>query len=302
MQNPQAVPDYLMQSDAVRERFARLKTRDVILDVRHVGKRFATPQGECTALDDISFRTYRREFVCVIGPSGCGKSTLIRILAGLDAQTSGEVLLDGKPVQGPGADRGMVFQGYTLFPWLTVKKNVMFGLRMNGSSNGQAEREALQWLDLVGLTRFADVYPHQLSGGMKQRVAIARALANRPRILLMDEPFGALDAQTRARMQTHLLDIWRNIDVTILFITHDLDEAIFLADRILVLKANPGAVQELIEVPVPRPRDYAQVNTPEFIATKARLEALIHPKEVVAIDDGVRPHMIRMTDVSDNVE
>ena len=222
--------------------------------------------------------------------------------AGLEAQTSGEVLLDGKPVQGPGADRGMVFQGYTLFPWLTVKKNVMFGLRMNGSSSGKAEREALQWLDLVGLTRFADVYPHQLSGGMKQRVAIARALANRPRILLMDEPFGALDAQTRARMQTHLLDIWRNIDVTILFITHDLDEAIFLADRILVLKANPGAVQELIEVPVPRPRDYAQVNTPEFIATKARLEALIHPKEAVAIDDGVRPHMIRMTDVSDNVE
>ncbi|MGK8207751.1 ABC transporter ATP-binding protein [Burkholderia cenocepacia] len=303
MQNPQAVPDYLIQSDAVRERFERLKARDVILDVRHVGKRFATPQDECVALDDISFRTHRREFVCVIGPSGCGKSTLIRILAGLDAQTSGEVLLDGKPVQGPGADRGMVFQGYTLFPWLTVKKNVMFGLRMNGSSSGEAEREALQWLDLVGLTRFADVYPHQLSGGMKQRVAIARALANRPRILLMDEPFGALDAQTRARMQTHLLDIWRNIDVTILFITHDLDEAIFLADRILVLKANPGAVQELIEVPVPRPRDYSQVNSPAFIATKARLEALIHPKEVaLADDDGVRPHMIRMTDVSDNVE
>ncbi|AOI67249.1 ABC transporter [Burkholderia territorii] len=302
MQNPHAVPDYLIQSDAVRERFARLKARDVILDVRHVGKRFATPQGECVALDDISFRTHRREFVCVIGPSGCGKSTLIRILAGLDAQTSGEVLLDGKPVQGPGADRGMVFQGYTLFPWLTVKKNVMFGLRMNGSSGSQAEREALQWLDLVGLTRFADVYPHQLSGGMKQRVAIARALANRPRILLMDEPFGALDAQTRARMQTHLLDIWRNIDVTILFITHDLDEAIFLADRILVLKANPGGVQELIEVPVPRPRDYSQVNTPEFIATKARLEALIHPKEVAADDEGVKPHMIRMTDVSDNVE
>lgn len=303
MQNPQAVPDYLIQSDAVRESFARLKERDVILDVRHVGKRFATPQGECVALDDISFRTHRREFVCVIGPSGCGKSTLIRILAGLDAQTSGDVLLDGKPVDGPGADRGMVFQGYTLFPWLTVKKNVMFGLRMNGSSSGAAEREALQWLDLVGLTRFADVYPHQLSGGMKQRVAIARALANRPRILLMDEPFGALDAQTRTRMQTHLLDIWRNIDVTILFITHDLDEAIFLADRILVLKANPGGVQELIEVPVPRPRDYSQVNTPEFIATKARLEALIHPKEAATVeDDGIKPHMIRMTDVTDSVE
>ena len=238
MQNPQAVPDYLMQSDAVRERFARLKTRDVILDVRHVGKRFATPQGECTALDDISFRTYRREFVCVIGPSGCGKSTLIRILAGLEAdERRGAARRQARA--GAGRRSRMVFQGYTLFPWLTVKKNVMFGLRMNGSSSG-TEREALQWLDLVGLTRFADVYPHQLSGGMKQRVAIARALANRPRILLMDEPFGALDAQTRARMQTHLLDIWRNIDVTILFITHDLDEAIFLADRILVLKANPG--------------------------------------------------------------
>ncbi len=303
MQNPQAIPDYLIQSDAVRARFARLKTRDVILEVRHLGKRFKSPQGECVALNDISFKTHRREFVCVIGPSGCGKSTLIRILAGLESQSSGDVLLDGKPVQGPGADRGMVFQGYTLFPWLTVKKNVMFGLRMNGSSSGEAEREAMQWLDLVGLTRFANVYPHQLSGGMKQRVAIARALANRPRILLMDEPFGALDAQTRAKMQAHLLDIWRNIDITILFITHDLDEAIFLADRILVLKANPGEVQELIEVPVLRPRDYAQVNSPEFVVTKARLEALIHPKEAEAPDeDGVRPHMIRMTDVTDNVE
>ncbi|BAX61807.1 ABC transporter ATP-binding protein [Burkholderia stabilis] len=304
MQNPHSLPDYLLQSDAVRERFTRLKARDVILDVRHLGKRFLSPQGEVVALDDISFRTHRREFVCVIGPSGCGKSTLIRILAGLESQTSGDVLLDGKPVRGPGADRGMVFQGYTLFPWLTVKKNVMFGLKRNGSSSGEAEREALQWLDLVGLTRFADVYPHQLSGGMKQRVAIARALANRPRILLMDEPFGALDAQTRAKMQAHLLDIWRNIDVTILFITHDLDEAILLADRILVLKANPGEVQELIEVPVPRPRGYAQFNTPEFIATKARLEALIHPPEddETADDDTVRPHMIRMTDVTDNVE
>ncbi|MBR8303870.1 ABC transporter ATP-binding protein [Burkholderia dolosa] len=304
MHNPHSLPDYLLQSDAVRERFARLKARDVILDVRHLGKRFRSPQGEVVALDDISFRTHRREFVCVIGPSGCGKSTLIRILAGLESQTSGDVLLDGKPVQGPGADRGMVFQGYTLFPWLTVKKNVMFGLKRNGSSSGEAERDALHWLDLVGLARFADVYPHQLSGGMKQRVAIARALANRPRILLMDEPFGALDAQTRAKMQAHLLDIWRNVDVTVLFITHDLDEAILLADRILVLKANPGEVRELIEVPVPRPRDYSQVTTPEFVATKARLEALIHPPSTdeAADEDAVRPHMIRMTDVTDNVE
>ncbi|PXW24745.1 ABC transporter ATP-binding protein [Paraburkholderia caballeronis] len=303
MLNPQTLPSYLIQSDAVRERFARLKAREPILEVRGLGKRFVTPQGEHTALHDVSFTTHRREFVCVIGPSGCGKSTLIRILAGLETQTEGDVLVNGNAVRGPGADRGMVFQGYTLFPWLTVKKNVMFGLRMNGQGAGEAEREAMQWLDLVGLEAFANAYPHQLSGGMKQRVAIARALANRPKILLMDEPFGALDAQTRAKMQTHLLDIWRNVDVTVLFITHDLDEAIFLADRILVLKANPGEVQELIEVPVPRPRGYEQFTSPEFVATRARLDALIHPPVVEPDDDArVRPHMIRLTDVNDVVE
>ncbi|TDV16640.1 ABC transporter ATP-binding protein [Paraburkholderia caballeronis] len=303
MLNPQTLPSYLIQSDAVRERFARLKAREPILEVRGLGKRFVTPQGEHTALHDVSFTTHRREFVCVIGPSGCGKSTLIRILAGLETQTEGDVLVNGNAVRGPGADRGMVFQGYTLFPWLTVKKNVMFGLRMNGQGAGEAEREAMQWLDLVGLEAFANAYPHQLSGGMKQRVAIARALANRPKILLMDEPFGALDAQTRAKMQTHLLDIWRNVDITVLFITHDLDEAIFLADRILVLKANPGEVQELIEVPVPRPRGYEQFTSPEFVATRARLDALIHPPVVEPDDDArVRPHMIRLTDVNDVVE
>ena len=195
-----------------------------------------------------------------------------------------------------------MFQRFALFPSETVAQNISFGLDVAGVDRIERERRVTEQLEFMGLTQFRDAFPHQLSGGMQQRVAIARALVVRPDILLMDEPFGALDAQTRARMQTHLLDIWRNIDVTILFITHDLDEAIFLADRILVLKANPGAVQELIEVPVPRPRDYSQVNTPEFVATKARLEALIHPKEAVAIDDGVRPHMIRMTDVSDNVE
>jgi NitT/TauT family transport system ATP-binding protein len=247
---------------------------------------------------------HRREFVCVIGPSGCGKSTLIRILAGLESHTSGEVLLDSKPVDGPGPDRGMVFQGYTLFPWLSVKKNVMFGPEMNGRGKLDAEREALQWLDLVGLSKFADAYPHQLSGGMKQRVAIARALANQPRILLMDEPFGALDAQTRSKMQAHLLEIWKNIDITVLFITHDLDEAIFLADRILVLKAHPGEVQELIEVPVPRPRHQGQITSAEFIATKARLEELIHPPVAADAEDeeGVHPHVFRMTNVEDNVE
>ena len=299
------LPSYLDQSDAVRARFDRLQQREVILEVKGLGKTFDSHQGPVTALKDINFKTHRRELVCVIGPSGCGKSTLIRILAGLESHTSGEVLLDGQPVQGPGRDRGMVFQGYTLFPWLTVKKNVMFGLEMNNAGRNEAESQARQWLELVGLTKFADAYPHQLSGGMKQRVAIARALANQPRILLMDEPFGALDAQTRAKMQAHLLEIWKNIDITILFITHDLDEAIFLADRILVLKAHPGEVQELIEVPVPRPRSALQIGSPEFQATKARLEALIHPPADLASshdDDDVVPQVIRMTDVSDNVE
>jgi NitT/TauT family transport system ATP-binding protein len=304
MQNPQPVPDYLLQSPEVRARFERIEQREVVLEVKNLGKVFDSPQGQTVALRNIHFKTHRREFVCVIGPSGCGKSTLIRILAGLESHTSGEVLLDGKPVEGPGPDRGMVFQGYTLFPWLTVKKNVMFGPEMNGHGKHEAEREALQWLDLVGLSKFVDAYPHQLSGGMKQRVAIARALANQPRILLMDEPFGALDAQTRAKMQAHLLDIWKNIDITVLFITHDLDEAIFLADRILVLKAHPGEVQELIEVPVPRPRHAGQLTSAEFLATKARLEELIHLPVVEgsAEDDEFRPHVFRMTNVEDNVE
>ncbi len=293
---------YLDQSAAVRERFARLHQREVILEVRDLGKRFMSPQGEVEALRGINFSVHRREFICVIGPSGCGKSSLVRILAGLDRHTSGAALLDGQPITGPGQDRGMVFQGYSLFPWLTVKKNVMFGPAING--RGDAERDALLWLELVGLEKFANAYPHQLSGGMRQRVAIARALVNQPRILLMDEPFGALDAQTRARMQTNLIDIWKNIHITVLFITHDLDVAIFLADRILVLKAHPGEVQEIIEVPVPRPRTPAQFNSPEFLATRARLAELIHPEPepVPADEQAVKPHLIRFTDVNDNVE
>lgn len=296
------LPSYLAQSPAVEARFERLKQRPVILQVEGLCKTFASPQGPVTALRNIDFKTHRREFVCVIGPSGCGKSTLIRILAGLEEQTGGEVLLDGKAVRGPGPDRGMVFQAYTLFPWLTVKKNVMFGLERSGKDHNTAESEARTWIDLVGLAKFENSYPHQLSGGMKQRVAIARALANQPRILLMDEPFGALDAQTRSRMQGYLLDIWKNIDVTILFITHDLDEAIYLADRILVLKAHPGEVQELIEVPVPHPRSPEQMLSPEFLATKARLEALIHPPE----EEGVglsedHLNMVRMVPLDDEV-
>jgi NitT/TauT family transport system ATP-binding protein len=295
----QPLPSYLEQSAEVKERFDALKQRDVILEVKGLMKTFQTPKGEVLALNDIHFKTHRREFVCVIGPSGCGKSTLIRILAGLETASGGEVLLDNQPVVGPGPDRGMVFQGYTLFPWLTVKKNVMFGLLNQGISPVNAESEAMQWIDLVGLEKFADNYPDQLSGGMKQRVAIARALAAKPRILLMDEPFGALDAQTRAKMQAYLIDIWRNVDITILFITHDLDEAIYLSDRILVLKAHPGEVNELIEVPVPRPRHPDQFIDPEFLATRQRLDELIHPP---SDDDDDKLNMIRFTKVGDEVE
>jgi NitT/TauT family transport system ATP-binding protein len=296
------LPSYLDQSPEVRQRFERLTQRPVILEVDGLGKIFDSPQGPVTALKNINFKTHRREFVCVIGPSGCGKSTLIRILAGLEEQSSGEVLLDGKSVRGPGPDRGMVFQGYTLFPWLTVKKNVMFGLERSGKDRNSAEEEARSWIDLVGLSKFENSYPHQLSGGMKQRVAIARALANQPRILLMDEPFGALDAQTRARMQSYLLDIWKNIDVTILFITHDLDEAVYLADRILVLKAHPGEVEELIEVPVPHPRSVDQLLSPEFLATKARLEELIHPPEEETLGlSEEHLNMVRMVPLDDEV-
>ena len=179
----------------------------------------------------------------------------------------------------------------------------MFGFEMNGIGNIESGREADFWLELVGLEKFANAFPHELSGGMKQRVAIARALVNQPRILLMDEPFGALDAQTRCKMQSHLLEIWRNIDITIVFITHDLDEAIFLADRILVLKAHPGEVQELIEVPVPRPRNASQIFSPEFLAIKARLEALIHPHEQKEESEiPIQQRMIRFVNVEDNVE
>jgi NitT/TauT family transport system ATP-binding protein len=300
--SPASLPSYLEQAAEVRARFERLKARDVILDVRHLIKIFESGPQSTTALNDINFRTHRREFLCVVGPSGCGKSTLVRILAGLEEKSSGEVLLLGKAVTEPGSDRGMVFQGYTLFPWLTVKRNVMFGLEVNGHGKHESERQALQWLQLVGLEKFADAYPNQLSGGMKQRVAIVRALANQPRILLMDEPFGALDAQTRCRMQAHLLEIWRKIDITIVFITHDLDEAIFLADRILVLSAHPGEVRELIEVPVPRPRA-AQMISPAFLATKARLEELIQDSKSDDDEEVESYQMVaRLTEVTDNVE
>jgi NitT/TauT family transport system ATP-binding protein len=273
----EAMRSYLDQTPEVAARFRRLVERPVVLEVKGLTKRFESSRGAVTALENLSFSVHKREFTCVIGPSGCGKSTLVRILAGLETATSGEVLVEGKSVSGPGPDRGMVFQGYTLFPWLSVKENVMFGPRVSGTSSVAAEREARQWIDLVGLGKFENAYPHQLSGGMKQRVAIARALANQPRVLFMDEPFGALDAQTRCEMQNYLLDIWKNVDITIVFITHDLDEAVFLSDRILVLDANPGRFREMVQVPVPRPRHNDQLFEPLFGAARKHIEHLIHP-------------------------
>lgn len=293
------IPNYKQQNEAVKDRFDRLKQRPVTMEVKGLTKEFNTNNGKVTALKDINLSIYKREFVCVIGPSGCGKSTLIRILAGLETATSGQVLLDGKEVSKPGPERGMVFQGYTLFPWLTVKENIMFGLIESGEGKDTAEANARQWADLIGLSKFENHYPNQLSGGMKQRVAIARALANQPKILLMDEPFGALDAQTRSKMQAYLMEIWKNIDITVFFITHDLDEAVYLADRILVLKANPGEIEELIEVPVPQPRNAEQFLSPEFLATKQHIESLIHPK--TDSDDDDHMNLVRMVNVKSDV-
>ena len=270
------LPSYLDHTPEVQQRIDSLAGRPVVMSVEGLSREFDAAGVRTTALSRVSFEVRQREFISVIGPSGCGKSTLIRILAGLDYPTSGTVRLDGRAVQGPGADRGMVFQGYTLFPWLTVKKNVMFGLKMKGIPRATAEQMAVEWLGVVGLSDASDKYPGQLSGGMKQRVAIARALANEPRILLMDEPFGALDAQTRCSMQAHLLRIWEAVDVTVLFITHDLEEAVYLSDRIVVLGANPGRIVEIIDVPVARPRGPHQFLSGHFLATKQRLEELIH--------------------------
>jgi NitT/TauT family transport system ATP-binding protein len=292
------LPDYREQAPEVATRFERIRRRPVILSVQNLRKVFGSNGNTQLVFDHVSLEIHRREFICVVGPSGCGKSTLIRIVAGLDEASGGEVLLDGKSVAGPGSDRGMVFQGYTLFPWLTVKRNVMFGLKMQGKADSMAESEAREWLEMVGLAKFENLYPHELSGGMKQRVAIARALANNPRILIMDEPFAALDAQTRCQMQAYLLQIWKKVDATILFITHDLDEAAYLADRIVVMGSNPGRVVEIIENPVPRPRSADQFISPEFLALKKRLEEHIHPRwEAVE-----KLPMIKLTEAGDEVE
>ena len=242
-------------------------------------------KGPVTAIDHVNLEVKDGEFVMIVGPSGCGKTTLINILGGLNTATSGEVLLDGKPVPGPGADRGMVFQGYSLFPWLTVQKNVEFGLKMKKMPKAQRAEQAKKFIDLVGLTGFENALPKQLSGGMKQRVAIARTLANEPEILLMDEPFGALDAQTRVVMQELLADISKKTKTTILFITHDIDEAVLLGDRIYVMSRRPGTIREVLDVNIPGVRSHESLVLPEFLATKKKIMDMLWKESMDAAMD-----------------
>lgn len=279
--------------------FEHIYTRPVMLETKQLTQIFQHGDSERTVLNQIDLRIHKREFVCVIGPSGCGKSTLSRVVAGLDDYHSGEVLVEGQKIKGPSSERGMVFQGYTLFPWKTVKENVMFGPLMKGISQTRAEEMAREWINIIGLEKYENQFPHELSGGMKQRVAIARTLVNEPKILLMDEPFGALDPYTRQKMQKHLMDLWQNIDITILFVTHDMDEAILLADRIVALKANPGEVKEIIEVNLPRPRTMELMQSPEFKQLRQRVDLLVHHQEE-ALDPALQdlPQIPRMTPVS----
>ncbi len=248
----------------------------MILEIKDLKKSFPKKKGEMVAIADFDLDVEEGEFVCLLGPSGCGKTTVLRIIAGLEVPTTGTILLNGKQISGPGSDRGMVFQEFALFPWRTVRRNVEFGLELKGVPPEERRARTQRYIDLVGLSGFEDYHPYQLSGGMKQRVGIARALANEPSILLMDEPFGALDAQTRNLMQKELLRIWSETRKTVIFVTHSVDEALFLADRIVVMTARPSTVGEIYKIEWPRPRDRA---SPEFAALRkqilAHLESMV---------------------------
>ena len=253
--------------------------------IRNVSVWFDDRQrGRVLAVDDVSAAIADGEFVCIVGPSGCGKSTLLNVVGGLVRANVGDVLVDGQPITGPGPDRGMVFQSYTLYQWLTVRANVEFGLKLAKIPSAERRRISDRLIELVRLEGFADAYPKALSGGMRQRVAIARALANNPRVLLMDEPFGALDAQTRALMQELLLDVWNRDGRTVVFVTHDIDEAIFLADRVLIMNHRPGCIRLELSVPLPRPRGYAILATPEFGELKRQVLEIIHEESVLALE------------------
>jgi ABC-type nitrate/sulfonate/bicarbonate transport system ATPase subunit len=256
-----------------------------ILTLRGVSRTFASARGDTPALQATDLDVAENDFVTILGPSGCGKSTLLRIVAGLDRPSTGEVLLDGRRIDGPGADRGMVFQSYTLFPWLDVLDNVCFGLRERGLPRAQQVETARDFIRRVGLSGFEHHYPKQLSGGMQQRTALARALANGPRMLLMDEPFGALDHQTRELMQELLLGIWEAERKTVLFVTHDIDEAVFMGSRVVVMSARPGRIKVDRAVALAHPRHWSVKTTPEFARLKGELMEQVRV-EVLASQQG----------------
>jgi NitT/TauT family transport system ATP-binding protein len=232
---------------------------NIVLTIQNLMKTFPLDEGELVAIDDFTLKVQDGEFMCILGPSGCGKTTLLRIIAGLEMPSNGKILLNGNEIVGPGSDRGMVFQEFALFPWRTVRKNVEFGLELKKIPKEKRNEISQKYIDLVGLKGFENAHPYELSGGMKQRVGIARALANDPSILLMDEPFGAIDAQTRNMMQGELLRIWSETKKTVVFITHSVDEAVYLADRIVVMSPRPGKLKEIFDIPFERPRERASV-------------------------------------------
>ncbi|MCL2712205.1 MAG: ABC transporter ATP-binding protein [Methanomassiliicoccaceae archaeon] len=248
------------------------------IELNNIRKVFRKDDRETLAIDNISLSVDKEELVSILGPSGCGKTTILRMIAGLTDPTSGEVLVDGETVDGPGSDRGMVFQDFALFPWRSVRKNVEFGLEVKGISKKDITERVDRYLNLVGLENFADARVHELSGGMKQRVGIARAMVNGPKVVLMDEPFGALDAQTRNIMQAGLIRILEKTDQTIVFVTHSVDEALYLSDRIVILTKRPAKIKEIIEIPWPRPRDRA---SPEFTALRKRILTELEKENVM---------------------
>ncbi len=256
--------------------------RNIKVKIDHARKVYNVRGKDLVVLDDVSLDIYENEFICVVGPSGCGKSTLLNMVAGLSELSGGNIYCNGKAIEGTGTERGVVFQQYALFPWLTVKKNVMFALEMRGIKGAAAEEEALRYLAMVDLLKFADHFPKELSGGMKQRVAIARAYAANPEVLLMDEPFGALDAQTRTQLQTELLETWEKEKKTCFFITHDVDEAIVLAQKVIIMAAHPGRIKDIVEIDIPYPRTQETKMTPEFMELKNRIWGQVY-QEYLAV-------------------